>query len=344
MPKPNPKAEAEKLAKLVLERKLKQENLSLKSKLSAALSALEQSKFELTTAIKVNKAKDAIKPIKPKEIKSGHREAAWVALASDWHIEESVDPGKVNGVNSYDLNIARKRVERYFSGVAWLINYHSEKFKLRDGVLWLGGDLITGYLREENLEENECSPVQAIARLHTWISAGIRYILKETGTQNLKIVCNSGNHGRLTEKVRPSTREANSLEWLLYHFLKSEFQSEKRVDFHLPIGAHQYLSVYDWTIRFTHGDDAKYGGGVGGILIPIQKALYRWQTYRHADLTCIGHFHQYHDISDLVINGSLIGYNPYALKIGAKFEQPQQAFFLIDSRRGKTFPASVWVT
>ncbi len=335
--------EASQLAREIATRKQRQENISLKTRLSEALSALEQCKFELDTAIKVKRAKELVRPIRPREIKSGLREATWVALASDWHIEETVRPETVNGVNSYNLAIARRRVERYFSGVSWLANYHKEKFKLRDGLLWLGGDLITGYLREENLEANGCSPVQAIATLHGWISDGIRHVLKTTDTDILRVICNSGNHGRLTHKTRPSTREANSIEYLLYHFLEREFQDEDRVHFVLPQGAHTYVQVYDRTIRFHHGDDAKYGGGVGGILIPIRKAIQRWQTFRQANLTCLGHFHQYHDMDDLVINGSLIGYNPFALSIGAQMEAPAQAFFLMDSKRGKTMPGKVWV-
>lgn len=331
------------LASEIVQRKLKQDNLSLRARLSDALKALEQCKFERDTAIKVEKAKELVKPIRPREIKSGQREATWVSMASDWHIEETVEPGKVNGVNSYNLAIARHRVERYFAGVVWLVNYHSEKFKLRDGILWLGGDLITGYLHEENEELNQCSPVNAIAMLHSWIAEGIRYILANTPTDTLKVICNSGNHGRLTKKTRPSTREANSIEWLLYHFLAREFQGEKRVEFILPQGAQTYAEVYNKVIRFHHGDDAKYGGGVGGILIPITKAIQRWDTVRRADLTCMGHFHQYHDQESLVVNSSLIGFNPYALSIGARYEDPSQAFFLLDSKRGKTFPARVWV-
>lgn len=340
MPKPNTQA---LIAQDIQLRRLKQDNFSLRSKYLNALKQLEQCQYELNTAIKVNRALDNVKPIKPREIKSGAREAAWVALASDWHIEESVDPGKVNGVNSYNIQIARHRVERYFAGVSWLANYHADEFKLRDGLLWLGGDLITGHLREENLEDNECSPVQAIANLHGWIRDGIRYTLKTTPTEKLRVVCNSGNHGRLTHKKRHATQEANSLEWLLYHFLANEFKDDKRIEFVLPQGAHTYVQIYDWTVRFHHGDDAKYGGGVGGIMIPIRKAIQRWQTVRHAHLTCMGHFHQYTDVEDLTINGSLIGYNPYALAIGAQYEEPTQAFFLMDSRRGKTMPAKVWV-
>lgn len=332
------------LADDLAQRKLKEENKTLRSRLGDALKALEQCQVERDIIFQVEKASALVKPIRPRESKSGQREAAWVALASDWHIEETVEPGKVNGVNSYNLSIARHRVERYFEGVVWLVNYHSEKFKLRDGVLWLGGDLITGYLHEENEELNQCSPVNAIAMLHSWISEGIWHILGNTNTQVLKVVCNSGNHGRLTKKTRPSTREANSIEWLLYHFLANEFKDEPRVEFILPQGAQTYLEVYNKVIRFHHGDDARYGGGVGGILIPVSKAIQRWDTVRRADLTCMGHFHQYHDLESLVINSSLIGFNPYALSIGARPEEPSQAFFLVDSKRGKTFPARVWVT
>lgn len=339
-----PKSKSEGVAQDIERKRLKQENFSLKQKYASALKQLEQVRYELDTALKVKRHMDLVKPIVPREIKSGKREATWVALASDWHVEESVDPAKVNGVNSYNLAIARHRVERYFAGVSWLANYHADEFKLRDGLLWLGGDLITGHLREENLEDNQCSPVQAIANLHGWLSDGIRYTLKTAPfTEKLRVVCNSGNHGRLTHKKRHATQEANSLEWLLYHFLASEFKDDKRVEFILPQGAHTYIQIYDWIVRFHHGDDAKYGGGVGGIMIPIRKAIQRWQTVRYAHLTCLGHFHQYHDLSDLVINGSLIGYNPYALSIGAQYEEPKQAFFLMDSKRGKTMPADIWV-
>jgi hypothetical protein len=338
-----PTNKVESIARDIERRRLKQDNFLLKQKYDSALKQLEQVRYELDTALKVKRHKDLVKPIRPREIKSGAREATWVALASDWHVEETVDPAKVNGVNSYNLAIARHRVERYFAGVSWLANYHAEEFKLRDGLLWLGGDLITGHLREENLEDNQCSPVHAIANLHGWISDGIRYTLKMTPTEKLRVVCNSGNHGRLTHKKRHATQEANSLEWLLYHFLAGEFKDDKRVEFVLPQGAHTYAQIYDWTVRFHHGDDAKYGGGVGGIHIPIRKAIQRWQTFRHADLTCLGHFHQYTCMDDLIINGSLIGYNPYALSIGAQYEEPAQAFFLMDSKRGVTMPAKVWV-
>lgn len=314
----------------------------LKSQLKDALDALERCQFERDTAIGVLEIKENVEPIRVRETTSGLREATAVALASDWHIEERVDAAAVNGVNEFNLEIARRRCERYFAGLIYLIRYHQDHFSIRDLLLWLGGDLITGYLREENLEHNELPPVQAIATLHEWIEQGIRAVLAATDVE-MRCVCNSGNHGRLTEKVRPSTREANSIEWLLYAMLARTFASEPRVSFTLPLGSQTYVQIYDWTGRFTHGDETKFGGGVGGIMIPIRKAIAKWQTVRHAHFTAMGHYHQEHFLRDLLVNGSLVGYGPYSLSIAAPFEEPRQSFLLIDKHRGITFPSTIWV-
>jgi hypothetical protein len=327
----------------IADRKQRAEVSSLKSRLKDAIDQLEQCRYELGVAQGIGDARHDVPPIRPRETRSGLREATAVALASDWHIEEVVEGAKVNGVNEYNLDIAHRRAERYFAGLAYLIRYHQDHFAIRDLVLWLGGDLITGYLREEDLESNDVSPVQAIATLEVWLAEGIRSVLAGTDIELLTVVCNSGNHGRLTKKTQPRTREANSIEWLLYTWLAREFANEPRVKFVLPHGSQTYLDVYDWTIRFTHGDETKFGGGVGGIMIPIRKAIAKWQTVRRADVTVMGHYHQEHFLRDLVVNGSLVGFNEYALSIAAPYEDPRQGFFLMDKHRGITFPATIWV-
>lgn len=271
------------------------------------------------------------------------REATALACASDWHLEEEVDPAKVAGRNRYNLEIAEQRVRRFFESVRWATTYNRSAFTIRDLVLWLGGDLITGYLHPDNVETNQLSPVNAIAFALAHIEAGIRYLLEDPELERIVIPCNDGNHGRLTEKMRVAARTDNSIEWLLYTMLARTFANEPRVTFDVARGSHVYLDVYGRTIRFTHGDDTRYGGGVGGVTIPIYKALARWDTVRRADLTVMGHYHQLTSLRDLIINGSLIGHSPYALSIGARFEEPAQAFTIIDSLRGKSVSVPLWV-
>lgn len=327
----------------IADRRERAETSALKAKLKHALDQLEQCRYELGVAIDARSALADPPPIEPRERMGGKREATAVAMASDWHVEETVDYDAVNGVNEFNLDIARSRVRRFFDGFCFLTNYHRDHFLIRDAKLWLGGDLITGYLREENLESNSLSPVQAIAELHGWLVQGVRQYLDEVPVERLDLDCSSGNHGRLTDKIRPSTREANSIEWLLYHMIAREFANEPRVKVTLPRGAHTYAQVYDLILRWTHGDGTKGGSGVGGIMIPIRKAIARWQTVRFAHWTGMGHWHQEHFLNDLFINGSLVGYGPYSLSIPAPFERPRQSFFLIDKHRGVTMPATIWL-
>ena len=80
---------------------------------------------------------------------------------------------------------------------------------------------------------------------------------------------------------------------------------------------------------------------MGGIFIPANKAIAQWNKVQWADLDVFGHFHQMKDGGNFVSNGSLIGFNAYALSIKADYEHPKQAFFLIDRKRGRTITAPI---
>jgi hypothetical protein len=46
-----------------------------------------------------------------------------------------------------------------------------------------------------------------------------------------------------------------------------------------------------------------------------------------------------------VSNGSLVGYNAYAVRIKAPYERPQQAFFLVNKRYNcKSISAPIFLT
>lgn len=281
--------------------------------------------------------------IQPREKMFGRREATAVVLASDWHVEELVEPAKVNGVNAYDLSIAERSAERFFEGIVWLLDNHANTFSIRDLVLWMGGDTFTGHIHEDNVESTAFSPLLASRFVRSLWVRGIRMLLQETELEQIIVPCNRGNHGRVTKKPRIATGAEHSFEQALYFQLADDFAKEPRVRFVVAPGELLYLNVYDRVIRFTHGDAVNYGGGVGGITIPINKAINQWDAQQRADLTCMGHWHQYVAARRVVVNGSLIGYSPYSVHIKADFEAPQQAFFLVDSRRGVCQTTPIWV-
>jgi hypothetical protein len=182
------------------------------------------------------------------------------------------------------------------------------------------------------LESNNDLIIDEIIGVQSTIASGIEYILKNTDL-HLIIPTASGNHGRITKKTHFSTEAGNSLEYLMYHNLANHFAGEPRVDFVISRSYLTYVDVHGFIVRFHHGHAIKFSGGIGGISIPTYKAISQWDKSRQVQLDCFGHMHQLRDGGKFICNGSLVGYNDFAVRIKADYERPKQAFFLIDHKR-----------
>lgn len=276
-----------------------------------------------------------------REKTSGLREATALVLASDWHYEETVTAEQTAGRNEYNTTIADRRIGRFFEGIHWLLGFHRQAFKIRDLLLWLGGDQMTGYIHEELVEHNGLSPTEAVFRLEQRIADGILSLLEDRELVRVVVVCSHGNHGRTTQKSRVSTGAKNSFEWLMFSQLARRFATEPRVHFEVTQSGHQYAEVYGETIHFTHGDEIKFQGGVGGIAVPLMRQLARWDQVRPSRLHCVGHFHQRRSFRTAMVNGSLIGLSAYGMRFG--WEPPEQSFALLDSKRWLCCETPIWV-
>lgn len=272
--------------------------------------------------------------IEPQEA-SGTSEGTVVLVASDWHVEERVDPTKVSHLNEYDLDIAKARAEKFFRAGLRLTRLLQQDIKINTAVLALLGDFVSNDIHEEFPEVNQLQPMHAISFAQNLIVGGIEFLL-ENSKLKFVIPCHSGNHARTTRTTRFGTENGHSLEYLMYLHLQTHFRKEPRVEFRVSDGYHSYMDVYGKTIRLHHGHAINYQGGIGGIFIPAFKAISQWDKARQADLDIFGHFHQSKDGAKFICNGSLIGYNSYALSIKADYEPPKQTLLLLDKQRGRT--------
>lgn len=307
---------------------------SLRVKYKEALSTIERQEQELGTAGVLNEGLDTYR-IEPNE-SEGTAEGTVVMVASDWHIEENVSSGTVSGLNFFNLDIAKERATRFFQSGLRLIRLLQQDIKINTVVLALLGDYITNDIHHgEQAETNEVAPVHALALAQNHIISGIEFLL-EHSKLSFVIPCHSGNHARTTAKIRWGLENGHSFEYLMYLHLQAYFRNEPRISFIIPEGYHSYVQVYDKTIRFHHGHALRYAGGIGGLFIPTFKAISQWNKARHADIDVFGHFHQTKDGGNFMCNGSLIGYNAFALSIKADYEPPMQSLFLIDKKRGRT--------
>jgi hypothetical protein len=279
--------------------------------------------------------------IKPNKKGTGG-EATAVLVASDWHIEERVTLGQTSGMNSYNLKTAQKRADRFFQNSLVLINICQRDVAIPQIVLALLGDFISGSIHEEGLETNQLQPIDAMITAQGWIASGIEFLL-ENYKGELIIPCCVGNHSRITARVRHSTERGNSLEMYMYKNLAQRFEKNKRVKFIITNGYHTYIKIYNKVVRLHHGHNVRYLGGIGGMSVPLLRAIAQWNRGKRADIDVLGHHHQFKDFGSAIVNGSIIGYNAYALSIKAEYEPPRQAFFLLDKDRGKTIVAPILV-
>ncbi len=325
---------------LYLHQEKRQDDKAAIRELNAKLSDLEK-QLEVHRALS---AADA--SIELPRTTHSKRTMTGVVLASDWHVEERVDPDSILGANEYNLDIAHQRIGRFFDAIVWNVRHHraDKQIQIDELVLGLIGDLITGHIHEELVEMAELAPIPTLIWLFPRLCSGIEQLVRELKLHKLLVVCSHGNHGRTTDKKRISTGYAHSFEWMLYNQMATHFKGDSVVSFVVTPSAHQLIKVYNTKIHFHHGDDVRFQGGVGGIAVPLLRAAMRWdQGPQRADVHCIGHFHTRSDFGRVVVNGSLIGYNPYAQSKGFSPEPPCQGMFFVDSERGKCMPTDLWV-
>lgn len=307
-------------------------------KYSQALNRIEELETLLETAQHIHKTPQNI--IIPKTINEKN-DATFVVALSDWHSEEPVLPGTVNGLNEYNLAIADERIRKTFDNTLKLIKKEQRYSKISRGIVALLGDFISGSIHDELMESSSLAPADALLWVQSRIVSGLNFLLKNTDLE-FDVICTPGNHGRMTKRIRHSTEPGNSLETLMYKNIAWYFEKEKRLNFVIAEGYHTYYTVFDYTMRFHHGNAIRYYGGVGGVFIPAYKAIMNWNKAKHADLDIMGHFHTLYDGGNFVVNNSLIGYNGYSIGIKASFSMPGQTFISIVKGKGKAGVNPIW--
>ena len=266
-----------------------------------------------------------------------------IMCANDWHVEGCVDAEMVGGINEFNLKIAKRRIDQLWRKTPYLINSAREMSDIRDMVLWLGGDLISGAIHEELEESNFLGPAEAVLYATERCCEGIDFILRETDLKRVTVVTSYGNHGRTTRRSRVSTGYRHSWEYLAYRNLEKLYAAEPRVVFKVEKGYHNTIDIQGHMVRFHHGDAVRYAGGVGGVTIPLRKKIASWNRQRPVAYDFLGHFHQFLNAWEFTVCGCLVGYDAYALSIGADCQPPTQTFAVIDKERGKVLTTPVFV-
>lgn len=281
------------------------------------------------------------------ESKKGHKGPGVPTLfLSDLHWGERVRAEQINGVNSYDLATAKRRLRTLGDSATRLLRILSPEMDYPGLVLLLGGDMVSGNIHEELSATNELNTIPTVLDLFSELVGFIGGLANTFG--RLFIPCVTGNHGRDTRKIWSKDRQHTSFDWLLYQILAKHFEHDKRVQFLIPDGSDAYFKVFSHRYVLTHGDQFRGGDGMIGALGPIirgdhKKRSRNAQVDMEYDTMLCGHWHQYLHLTRLIVNGSLKGYDEYAYTNNFPYEKPQQALWLTHAKYGITYRMPVYV-
>lgn len=260
-------------------------------------------------------------------------------LWSDWHWGEVVLPGQIHHKNEFNVTIAKRRLRRLVEAMISLCFDHMVNPVYPGLVVNLGGDIVSGDIHEELVETNELTSAQTLIDVTGSIAWALKHLADKFG--RLWIVSVAGNHGRMTKKPRAKNRAFTNFDWVIAQLLRRQFVDDSRFSWLIPDGPDAWYQVYSHRYLLTHGDQFRGGDGLIGALGPILRGDTKKRA-RNAnvglayDTMLMGHWHQYLPLPRVIVNGSLKGYDEYAMMNNFAFERPMQALWFTHPTRRVT--------
>ncbi len=252
-------------------------------------------------------------------------------LKSDWHVGQKVNPAAAMG-NKYNVEIASKRIIQSFESDLKILNMLRYLTDIKEIIVWLGGDIITGNIHDDITESNEVQPFEQARIAKGLILDGLEN-LRKNAEADIRVVCNMGNHGRSTKEKRFATHAANSYEYNLY----MDLATYHNYGLHWTVaqGATLVTPCQGHKIRTQHGDGIKYQGGIGGLTIPLLKNILRINRSNPCAHDILGDKHTWMPNPLFTVNGSLMGFTEYA---DGRFENEEPSQGALVFVKGRPYP------
>lgn len=202
------------------------------------------------------------------------------------------------------------------------------------------GDLIGGFIHPELEQTNSMSPMAGISFVKSLIISGLKYLndsLPELDKITVIGIC--GNHSRTTKKMQFSNGFEMNHEYFMYKDIEHTvtLMGLTKFQFVVPESEFAYIDIYGKKLLFAHGHQFRTAGGIGGIYPSMLRWYSKMNQTLKIDKAFIGHYHTSIYTKEVCVNGSLKGFDAFAMGHGLAFEEPQQTYVILNEKRGFIF-------
>jgi len=180
---------------------------------------------------------------------------------SDIQYGEVIDYEAMDGVNSYDLDIADARIARYFKTTNRLMTELWQGKPAEKIILLLNGDMVSGALHHELDRTDALRPTEAAKTVSEQLAGGIR--LQRASGFEVEVICTPGNHGRMTIKPESKGHVLQNYDTLVGMFIEMMFRGDPGVSVRYSKSVDALFTVFEFPCLVTHGDRMGSRGGQG---------------------------------------------------------------------------------
>jgi len=296
-------------------------------------------KKQISEEVLIDEYSELLKKIKPQTVnkisevkikQANNREA--LLFLSDWHCGEEVKGEDINYVNTFNIEVMKRRVDR----VIKYFLYYCKLYNISKCCIVFGGDLLSGSIHDELARTNEKSDVECMFVLQEYIIQKILEI--EINFNSVRCEFVVGNHSRITKNGKPENKTAAKMNWeyilsknlKMYFDLLQDKSKNKKIIVNVNDSVFKIITVGGRRFLVTHGH-MLMGSGSGGFAgLPIYSlamssakmhGIFQQIGVSEEDVfqdIFIGHLHNTYSFTifnggKLYGNGCIIGTNEYSL-------------------------------
>lgn len=269
-----------------------------------------------------------------------------VALYSDLHAGELVSLEETHGLNEYNQEIMKERIDRFFTQV---IEYSQE---VGCDILYLKmlGDMINGEIHEELIRNSDLDTVESLILVADYTSKWIQRLSEYFN--EIHVLAVSGNHGRFSKKPNFKKAQTLNFDYLAYEFIRRETK-EIVTSFDIPKSPFVIRDINGYKFFTSHGNQFKGGTGLNPVSgtwgRDIEKMKGLFQSTGGFEYAEFAHFHtpildipSFSGVS-IIVNGAIKGADEFSIGAVKSGSRPSQIVYTVEEGKGVKFRTTLYL-